>query len=199
MTSTPGDTTAAAELYAPYRGLQPRSANDIGGTPTGGQRAAPPGLAFSRLEFLPGWFVYLPVIVQWIALGLWHRDLSLPTAANPRIRTGGLCGERKTEILDIAGPTARPWIAPYTTVTTGTSDLARAISALAAAGIDLPVVLKPDIGCNGTGVRLIRSMARLADTLADYPRSIDLVLQRLSRSPARPAFSTSAVPAPPPA
>src|SRR5580704_3693306 len=99
MTSTPGETTAAGALCASYRGLPPRSANDIGGTPTGVQGAEPLGL--SNLEFLPGWFVYLPVIIQCLAPGLWHRPLSLPTAANPRVRTGGLCGERKTEILDI--------------------------------------------------------------------------------------------------
>jgi hypothetical protein len=183
MTSTPGDTTAARELCAPYRGLPPRSAYDIGGTPTGVQGAEPLGLTFSRLEFLPGWFVYLPVIIQWIALGLWHRDFSLPTAANPRIRTGGLCGERKTEILDIAGPTARSFIAPYTTVTTGTDDLPRALAALTAAGLALPVVLKPDIGCNGTGVRLIRTQAWLAESLAAYPRGIDLILQQFVALP----------------
>jgi hypothetical protein len=177
MTSTPAETAAAA-LSTAYSHLQPRSANAIGGTPTGVQGVEPPGLAFSRLEFLPGWFVYLPVIIQWIALGLWHRDFSLLTATNPRIRTGGLCGERKTELLDIAGPTARAVIAPYTTLTTGTNDLPRALAALTAANIPLPVVLKPDIGCNGTGVRLIRTQAWLAESLAAYPRGTDLVLQQ---------------------
>ena len=195
MTSTPGETTAAAALSTAYRDLQPRSAYDIGGTPTGlaaeapsvraeaARGAEPLGLTYSYLEFLPGWFVYLPVIIQWFALGFWHRDLSLPTAANPRIRTGGLCGERKTEILDIAGPTARAWIAPYTTLTTGTDDLPRALASLTTAGLALPVVLKPDIGCNGTGVRLIRTEARLAETLAAYPRDTDLVLQQFVALP----------------
>ena len=69
--------------------------------------------AISRLEFLPGWITYGPIVVTWIALGLWYRDLSLPTAANPRITTGGLCGERKSSILDQAEAGARGWIAPY--------------------------------------------------------------------------------------
>ncbi len=159
MTSTPSDNTAVDASFMSYSGLQ----------------SAPP---ISPLEFLPGWFVYLPVIIQWFALGFWHGDLSLPTAANPRIRTGGLCGERKTEILDIAGPTARAIIAPYATLTTSTNDLPRALAALAHAAITLPIVVKPDIGCNGTGVRLIKTEARLAETLAAFPRNIDLVLQQ---------------------
>jgi hypothetical protein len=119
------------------------------------------------------------VVAQWIALGLWHGDLSLPTAANPRITTGGLCGESKTAILDLVDGAARDWIAPYTTVVTGQDDLARALAAAQAAGLALPLVVKPDIGCNGTGVRLVQSEAALAAALAAFPRGVKLVLQRL--------------------
>ena len=133
----------------------------------------------SPFEFLPGWLTYGPVVAQWIALGLWHGDMSLPTAANPAISTGGLCGESKTSILDLVQGEARDWIAPYTTMVTGQDDVARAEAALAQAGLSLPVVLKPDIGCNGAGVRLIEDARQLAAALAAFPRGIRLVLQRL--------------------
>ncbi len=133
----------------------------------------------SPFEFLPGWLTYFPVIAQWLALGAWHRDLSLPTAANPAITTGGLCGESKTAILDLVSGEARETIAPYTTMVTGQDDLARATAALAAANLDLPVVLKPDIGCNGAGVRLIEDNAALQTALAAFPRNIKIVLQHL--------------------
>ena len=133
--------------------------------------------AISRLEFLPGWITYGPIVVTWVALGLWYRDLSLPTAANPRITTGGLCGERKSSILDLAQGEARAWVAPYVVMDTGADDLARADAALARAGLALPIVIKPDIGCNGTGVRLCRTRAALADALAAFPRGVGLVLQ----------------------
>jgi hypothetical protein len=136
---------------------------------------APPPI--SRLEFLPGWITYGPIVAMWVALGLWYRDFSLPTAANPRVPTGGLCGERKTALLDLVAGAARDWVAPYTVIDTGADDLARAEAALAAAGLALPVVLKPDIGCNGTGVRLIRSRDALAAGLAAFPRGVSLVLQ----------------------
>jgi hypothetical protein len=113
---------------------------------------APRGRAVSPFEFLPGWLTYGPVVVQWIALGLRYGDLSLPTAANPRITTGGLCGESKAAILDLVRGGARDWLAPYTTLVTGRDDMARARSMMAQAGLALPIVIKPDIGCNGTGV-----------------------------------------------
>jgi hypothetical protein len=133
--------------------------------------------AISPLEFLPGWLVYAPVVAQWLALGLWHGDLSLPTAANPLISTGGLCGERKSAILGLAGETARQWVAPWTTLVTGQDDVSRASRVMLDAGLALPVVVKPDIGCNGTGVRLVRDVAALAEALAAFPRGVSLVLQ----------------------
>ncbi len=140
---------------------------------------APPAHApaISRLEFLPGWVTYGPIVATWIALGLWYRDLSLPTAANPTISTGGLCGEAKSAILDLAHGSARNWIAPYTVLETGADDLARACQTMEAAGLSLPIVIKPDIGCNGTGVRLVRTRQALADALAAFPRGVALVLQ----------------------
>jgi len=140
---------------------------------------APRSRAVSPFEFLPGLITYGPVVVQWIALGLRYGDLSLPTAANPSITTGGLCGESKTAILDLVAPEQRHWIAPYTSLTTGTDDMTRARAALTEAGLSLPLVVKPDIGCNGTGVRLARDDAALEAALAAFPRGVRLVLQTL--------------------
>ncbi len=145
------------------------------------ERAGAP--AISRLEFLPGWFAYGPVIAQWVALGLRYGDFSLPTAANPRISTGGLCGESKASILALAGNGARGWIAPWATVITGDDDCARATAAMRQAGLSLPIVLKPDIGCNGTGVRLVRDAAALAKACAAFPRGVTLMLQSFADMP----------------
>ncbi|MBO1327413.1 D-alanine--D-alanine ligase [Acetobacter suratthaniensis] len=145
-------------------------------TETSSAKAANP---LSLFEFWPGWLFYTPVVLYWFVLGFRYRSLTVPTAANPRIVTGGLCGESKSSILDMAGTYAAGWIAPYTTLTTGKNDMARALAAIKAKGLALPVVVKPDIGCNGTGVRLVRTLADLDKTLAAFPRGIDLVIQRL--------------------
>ena len=134
----------------------------------------------SPFEFWPGWLFYAPVVAQWIWLGLRYGDMSLPTAANPSIETGGLCGERKTEILDqITGP-ARDWVAPYVTLLAGRDD---PLAAAEASGFTWPMVLKPDIGCNGTGVRLVASRAALAQAVSEFPRGVTLLLQQYVGGP----------------
>lgn len=135
--------------------------------------------SISSFEFWPGWLFYLPVVLFWAVLGLRYRSFTLPTAANPRVETGGLCGERKSTVLDQAGSSAARWIAPYAVFVTGEDDVARAMLAMGTAALALPIVVKPNIGCNGTGVRLVESSERLAETLAAFPRGVELVLQAL--------------------
>ncbi|MGI3777411.1 MAG: hypothetical protein ACRYGC_08960 [Janthinobacterium lividum] len=133
----------------------------------------------SSFEFWPGWLFYIPVVAHWAALGVRHGGFSLPTAANPHVATGGLCGESKTSILDQSRGEARSLIAPYVTLVTGESDAVRARVAMRDGGLALPVVVKPDIGCNGTGVRLASDEAALDAALAVFPRGVALVLQEL--------------------
>ena len=134
----------------------------------------------SPFEFWPGWLFYLPVVVQWVWLGLRYGDMSLPTAANPSIELGGLCGESKSAILDMAGPEARPWIAPYVTLSAGVDD---AVQLAGASGFGWPIVVKPDVGCNGNGVRLVASPAELEATIAAFPHGVRLMLQRYVPEP----------------
>jgi len=137
----------------------------------------------SMFEFWPGWLFYTPVVLYWMALSLRYGGPTTPTAANPRITTGGLCGESKVSILDQAGPYARRFIAPYTAILTGDNDLETAQAAMATAGLACPVVVKPDIGCNGTGVKLVEHAADLGPVLAAFPRGVRLVIQELMTEP----------------
>ena len=135
----------------------------------------------SRFEFWPGWLFYAPVVAQWIWLGLRHGNMALPTAANPHIETGGLCGESKSSILDRLDPAAAASVAPYGIFTSGDDAIAQA--APIAGRLGYPVVLKPDIGCNGAGVRLIRDPAMLQAALPDYPPGVRLMLQAFIPDP----------------
>ncbi|MBN8899550.1 MAG: D-alanine--D-alanine ligase [Rhodospirillales bacterium] len=141
----------------------------------------------SYFEFWPDWLFYTPVVAHWIGLGLWYGDMSLPTAANPRIPTGGLCGESKLDILDQVSPEARDLIAPSTGIVThawsGDADVAAAEAAMAKAGLAWPVVVKPDIGCNGTGVRLLQNAGDLRRYVNAFPRNTRLVLQKFVPAP----------------
>lgn len=154
--------------------------------------------AAATFEFLPNWVLYGPLVLYWILLGLRHRDFALPTLANPTITTGGLCGESKSAILDqVSGP-ARDWIAPYAVFKTGPQAEQEAARAIARLGLIYPVVLKPDVGCKGAGVRLVDNPAAMAAVLSHYPPGVDVMLQRLipfpseaglfySRDPGAPA------------
>jgi hypothetical protein len=137
----------------------------------------------SFFEFWPGWLFYAPVVVQWIGLGLRHGSMMLPTAANPAIEGGGLCGESKISILDQAGPVARALIAPYAKLVTHAwnpnADLAAAEAAMRAAHLRFPVVAKPDIGCNGSGVRVTNDRCDLFRYLKAFPRREAVMLQAL--------------------
>ena len=128
----------------------------------------------SSFEFWPSWVFRTPIVLQWLMLGAWYRDFSLPTAANPLIEMGGLCGETKSSILDQAGPDLKAATARYV-VTARDPDAAAA--AMTAAALAFPVVLKPDIGCNGSGVRLVSDAATLRATLPLYPVGAAMMLQ----------------------
>ena len=59
------------------------------------------------LERMPKWLICIPLVIQWSWLALRHGSVTLPTAANPRITSGGLVGEGKLEYFDLMGPLAR--------------------------------------------------------------------------------------------
>ena len=146
------------------------------------QELAPPR-PLSCFEFWPDWLFYAPIAAQWIVLGLRYGDLSLPTAANPSITAGGLCGESKLEILDLVTGPSRNVLARYTGIVTDRrdtrEDISAADAALPAAQITYPLVAKPDIGCNGAGVRLISDRAGLIRYFSEFPRGERVLLQEL--------------------
>jgi hypothetical protein len=137
----------------------------------------------SFFEFWPGWLFYTPVVLFWILNALRYRSATLPALANPRIEAGGICGESKNDILHLAGPFAQSWIAEYVGMTTSGhvdgNDLAFAEAAMASAGLTYPIVAKPDMSCNGVGVRLVENAMALKEYLAKFPRATRLQLQRL--------------------
>ncbi|MDQ3039203.1 MAG: hypothetical protein M3Q96_04555 [Pseudomonadota bacterium] len=132
-----------------------------------------------RFEQLPKWLNLIPMVLQWLWLGMRHGSVTLPSAANPHITAGGLVGEGKLEYFKLMGPLARAATAEHIGVrieeTTGAEDV---IDAMHAAGLRFPIVVKPDLGWCGHGVRKIDDSDALAHYLAFYPTGQMLVLQR---------------------
>ena len=132
-----------------------------------------------RLEALPKWLNLIPMLTQWAWLSLRYGSLTLPTACNPAIASGGLAGEGKAEYFDIMGPHARSTVATFVTLQNrGPEGLAAALQAMTAAALAFPIVAKPDIGWCGFGVRLVRDEVALSAYFAGYPRGERIVLQR---------------------
>lgn len=133
----------------------------------------------SVLERMPKWLICVPLAVQWCWLGLRHRSLTLPSAANPCITSGGLVGEGKLEYFAQMGPAGRAATAPYA----GVHDIAvltdRELAAiLDRAGVAFPLVAKPDLGLCGYGVRKLDTLAALREYAALFPAGQSLVLQQ---------------------
>lgn len=142
-----------------------------------------PAPALSRFEFWSAGRFYVPIWIWAALLAIRHRGIRLPLIANPGLPASGLVGESKSHVLDGMGPEARTWTAEHITIlrddaSPRTAVLA-ALSALSNAGLSLPIVAKPDLGCRGAGVRPIRSEEELRDYIAHFPVGQRIVLQRL--------------------
>ena len=148
------------------------------------------GPPLSFFEFWPIWAFYPPVMLYAAWLMLRYRGVLLPTVANPSFPGGGFYGESKAEILALAVQHVPQWVAPFVKLTRGEpaasalpaallQERQAALAALAAHGLALPVVAKPDLGCRGAGVQLIRSVDDLGRYLAAFPAGASLLLQKL--------------------
>lgn len=142
------------------------------------------GKAVSRFEFWPTWFFYTPVVIQSIFYGIKYRNFRLPLVANPAIELSGMVGESKNDILKLAGNYAKNWIPNFTTLTKTnqpiSQQLTSAIQAMSANQLTYPVVAKPDQGCRGVGVKLIKSETELSDYIKEFPLNARYMLQRKS-------------------
>lgn len=123
---------------------------------------------------------YIVPALMWIALSLRHMSVTLPTAANPKMEVGGLWGERKSQDLRLFGERAARRLAPYVAFKAEglAGDLAMALARLEDKGLGFPIVVKPDRGYQGWGVRKVEGPDELAAYLANVLPGTGLILQR---------------------
>lgn len=121
-----------------------------------------------RWEFWPSAVLYAPVAVHIARLAVRHGGLGTMTAANPGFPDGGFVGESKFAIL--SGLPDR-WTIPAAFVAPG--DPAERLERLQAQaerrGWVFPLILKPDAGQRGAGVRRVRDWTDAAEYLAAHP------------------------------
>lgn len=142
------------------------------------------GKPVSFFEFWPSWLVYAPVALQWLALSLRHGSLTVPLCANPALPLSGMVGVSKSLPMSLAGSRAAPLIAPFVRrlrdpALSPAHEADAALAQARAAGLELPLVAKPDIGCRGAGVRLIRDPKHLHRYAELFPGDAAYLLQQL--------------------
>ncbi|MEZ5356123.1 MAG: hypothetical protein R2762_26100 [Bryobacteraceae bacterium] len=121
-----------------------------------------------RWEFWPVWLAYLPLVPYLVWLAIRQRSATVFMLANPGIPGGGLTGESKSAILRHLdhGDGVVP---AFAVVPAG--------DACPPASVQFPVVLKPDRGERGRGVRILRNTHELQAAL-EQTRDVDRILQQ---------------------
>ncbi len=136
-----------------------------------------------RWEFWPAWLFYLPVALNYVRLAVKYRGFTLPTAANPGIFSGGFVGESKIATLAQLSATNRKFTAEAQLLDCDTAEarLAQLAEIRAQFQIELPFILKPDVGQRGVGVKLIRTDEQAAAYLQQS--STPVIVQRYAPGP----------------
>lgn len=129
-----------------------------------------------RWEFWPAWLYYLPIVLRLLVLSVKYRSLTVFTAANPGISTGGLVGEEKVETLLPLARNATELLAPFELIRSGLMAGRQKIADEFIAVHGLPCVLKPNVGQRGRGVFIARTVDAVRDYLLTFTG--DVLVQR---------------------
>lgn len=132
-------------------------------------------------EFWPIQVFYAPVVFYCLWLGIKHRGLTVFTAANPAFPAGGFKGESKHEIYGLLGRSAAaaeclPLHVLIRTAESAGMRLRTAWRFMDDNGLSFPLVVKPDAGERGKGVRVVRSFDELAEAVTTT--QCDLIVQQ---------------------
>ena len=144
------------------------------------------GEQLSFFEFWPMWAFYPPVMLYALYLMLRYRGILLPTVANPSFPGGGFVGESKADILALATKHTPEWVADFFAITRPSlanveeskQFLQEVLTRIQQKGFEFPVVAKPDMGCRGVGVKLLKSETELLNYIHHFPAQAKFLVQR---------------------
>ncbi len=137
-------------------------------------------------EYWPVNLVYFPSFIAWCWYALKFRSLSFYAYANPSIKNGGLYGDSKYEIYKLLPKGLYPYTLLINKDATVNFDLL-----LNEHSLSFPVIVKPDIGCRGVGVKKVFNNAELCayqheikanfliQEISEYPNELGLFYWRL--------------------
>ncbi|MDI9358524.1 MAG: hypothetical protein QM528_06230 [Phycisphaerales bacterium] len=116
-------------------------------------------------EYWPFYVFYAPInfVLLWFCIRA--RSLFFYTIANPSIYSGGFMMEKKHDIYALIPKELYP-ITLYFTAFPQWDDVVNQINN---SNLQYPLIIKPDIGLRGIGVKLIHDHAKLKSEILTYP------------------------------
>lgn len=138
---------------------------------------------WTRWEFWPAWLFYFPVGANYLRLALKYRGFTLPTAANPGMFSGGFVGESKIATLRDLYATSPEFTAEAHLLEGATpAERLKSLEQLCAQHrLDVPFILKPNVGQRGVGVKVIWSLEQASAYLQQT--TAPLIVQRYAPGP----------------
>ena len=140
----------------------------------------------SFFEFWPTKLMYTPVALQWLLLAIRYRSITLPLIANPKLTLAGMVGVAKSELMQQAQGYCQEsildWIKFEVQHTSAQQQAKHWLSKISEQGFGFPFVCKPDIGCRGSGVKLIHNSEQLQQCIKSYPVGTALLAQKLAEN-----------------
>jgi membrane protein DedA with SNARE-associated domain len=138
---------------------------------------------WTRWEFWPAWLFYAPVALNYLRLAIRYRSFTLPTAANPGIFSGGFVGESKILSLRDLHSTSPEFTAEAHLLAGNTpSERFNSFNAVRErARLEYPLILKPDVGQRGVGVKLVRTPGEARACLEHA--TAPMIVQRYAQGP----------------
>ena len=139
--------------------------------------------ALAFFEFWPSSVVYIPIVFYWLFQGLRFRGMTLPLYANPGFFLGGLVGESKADNFLQAGSLSRQYIASWHRIVNNQNIIQentdQVLAWMKVKGFTFPIIAKPDIGCRGAGVQIIRTTSGLQEYFRVFPDKAAIIFQEL--------------------
>jgi len=128
-------------------------------------------------EYLPWWIANVPVYCFYAWFALRARHLFFFSNVDPAVPLGGAMGESKQDILQLLPPR----ILPRSIFVSPGQSLENVQLALQHAGIEFPVVAKPNVGERGFLIKKVKDAATLHEHLARFPT--DFIVQEFLTLP----------------
>lgn len=128
-------------------------------------------------EYWPFGIVQFPVMVYFAWLALRSRSILFFSASNPGIAMGGMFGESKYEVIRNV---PREFV-PKTILVKSPSTPRQVLDLMSKAGLQFPVIFKPDLGERGFMVKKVSDERGLIDYLSKM--KFDFIIQELVSSP----------------